>query len=93
MTEELFSEPEVMYFHPCVKDKTKVSADVKLKKALNVPKGSAVPNRDKVAKITRDQARAIAKNKVQDMNANDLEAATNCVLGTARSMGIELVNG
>ncbi|MBA3237271.1 MAG: 50S ribosomal protein L11 [Parachlamydiaceae bacterium] len=63
-----------------------------LKKALTIPKGSAVPNRDKVAKITRSQARTIAQNKMQDMNADELEAATNCVLGTARSMGIELVN-
>ena len=62
-----------------------------LKKALGVEKGSAVPNRDKVAKITRDQARKIAEQKIEDMNANDLDAATNIVLGTARSMGIELV--
>jgi len=62
-----------------------------LKKAVGIEKGSAVPNRDKVAKITRAQARKIAEEKVQDMNANDLEAATNIVLGTARSMGIELV--
>lgn len=63
-----------------------------LKKALTIAKGSAVPNRDKVGKITRSQARKIAQDKLQDMNANDLEAATECVLGTARSMGIDLVN-
>jgi len=62
-----------------------------LKAALGIEKGSAVPNRDKVAKITRNQAREIAKNKMQDMNAGDLEAAANVVLGTARSMGIELI--
>lgn len=62
-----------------------------LKKALSIEKGSAVPNRDKVARITRAQARKIAEQKIEDMNANDLEAATNIVLGTARSMGIELV--
>lgn len=62
-----------------------------LKKATGIEKGSAVPNRDKVAKITRKQAREIAEKKVQDMNAGSLEAATNIVLGTARSMGIELV--
>lgn len=62
-----------------------------LKKAVGIEKGSAVPNRDKVAKITRSQARKIAEEKIQDMNANDLEAATNIVLGTARSMGIELI--
>ena len=63
-----------------------------LKKAMGIEKGSAVPNRDKVAKIKRSQAREIARAKMQDMNANDLEQATNIVLGTARSMGIELIN-
>jgi large subunit ribosomal protein L11 len=62
-----------------------------LKKATGVAKGSAVPNRDKVGKVTRSQARKIAEEKMQDMNANDLEAAANIVLGTARSMGLELV--
>jgi len=62
-----------------------------LKKTLGIEKGSAVPNRDKVAKITRKQARSIAEQKIEDMNANDLDAATEIVLGTARSMGIELV--
>lgn len=62
-----------------------------LKKAVAIEKGSGVPNRDKVAKITRSQARKVAQEKMQDMNAADLEAATNIVLGTARSMGIELV--
>lgn len=61
-----------------------------LKKAAGIEKGSAVPNRDKVAKITRKQAREIAEKKMQDMNAASLEAATEIVLGTARSMGIEL---
>lgn len=63
-----------------------------LKKAVGITKGSAVPNRDKVAKITRSQARKVAEEKMQDMNAADLEMATNIVLGTARSMGIELIN-
>jgi large subunit ribosomal protein L11 len=63
-----------------------------LKKSTGAAKGSAVPNRDKVAKITRSQARKIAEEKMQDMNAADLEMATNIVLGTARSMGIELIN-
>lgn len=62
-----------------------------LKKELGLAKGSAVPNRDKVAKITRSQAKKVAQEKMQDMNAGDLEAAANVVLGTARSMGIELV--
>ncbi len=61
-----------------------------LKKLLGLDKGSAVPNRDKVAKITREQAEKIAQDKMQDLNARDLDAAVNIVLGTARSMGIEL---
>lgn len=61
-----------------------------IKKAAGVEKGSAVPNRDKVGKITRKQARKIAEDKMQDMNARDIEAAEKVVLGTARSMGIEL---
>lgn len=63
-----------------------------LKKSVGIQKGSAIPNRDKVAKITRSQARKVAEEKMQDMNAADLEMATNIVLGTARSMGIELIN-
>lgn len=62
-----------------------------IKKSCGVEKGSAVPNRDKVGKITRRQAIEIAKKKLQDMNAYDEEAAANIVLGTARSMGIDLV--
>jgi large subunit ribosomal protein L11 len=62
-----------------------------LKKATGVEKGSAVPNRDKVGKVTRKQALKIAEEKMQDMNARDLEAAANSILGTARSMGLELV--
>lgn len=62
-----------------------------IKKELGVAKGSAVPNRDKVGKINRSQARKIATNKLQDMNTDDVEMGTNIVLGTARSMGIELI--
>lgn len=62
-----------------------------LKKACGIPKGSSVPNRDKVAKIKRSQARKIAEEKIQDMNAVDIEMATNIVLGTARSMGIDVI--
>jgi len=61
-----------------------------LKKALGLAKGSAVPNRDKVGKITREQAQKIAEDKMQDLNARDVDAAINIVLGTARSMGIDL---
>lgn len=64
-----------------------------LKKKTGIAKGSGVPHSQKVAKITRSQAREVAQEKMQDMNANDLEMATNTVLGTARSMGIELISG
>jgi large subunit ribosomal protein L11 len=63
-----------------------------LKKKTGIAKGSGVPHSQKVAKITRAQAREVAQEKIQDMNATDLEMATNIVLGTARSMGIELVS-
>lgn len=62
-----------------------------IKKAAGVEKGSAVPNRDKVGKITRSQARKIAEDKMQDMNAGSLEAATRIVEGAARSMGVTVV--
>lgn len=62
-----------------------------LKKAAGITKGSGIPNRNKVGKITRDQARVIALEKIQDMNATDVEMATNIVAGTARSMGIEVI--
>jgi large subunit ribosomal protein L11 len=61
-----------------------------LKKACKIQKGSGVPNRDKVAKITMEQARQIAEKKMADLNARDIEAAVRIVLGTARSMGIDL---
>lgn len=64
---------------------------VLLKKELSLAKGSAVPNRDKVAKITMAQARNVARKKIQDMNARSEDAAIRVVLGTARSMGIDLV--
>lgn len=62
-----------------------------LKKKLGIQKGSAIPNRTKVAKITRQQASEIAQEKVQDMNAADLDDAIEMVLGTARSMGIDYI--
>lgn len=63
-----------------------------LKKAAKIEKGSAVPNRDKVGKITQAQVLEIAKNKMQDMNARDVESAAISICGTARSMGLEVVN-
>jgi large subunit ribosomal protein L11 len=61
-----------------------------IKKALGIEKGSAVPNRDKVGQITRAQVKAIAKQKMQDLNCTDDEAAFKTVAGTARSMGVDL---
>lgn len=60
-----------------------------LKKAAGVEKGSSVPNRDKVGKVTEEQVRKIASEKQADMNAASMEAAMRIVWGTARSMGIE----
>jgi large subunit ribosomal protein L11 len=65
-------------------------AAVLLKKAAGVEKGSGEPNRDKVAKVTRDQVKEIAQVKQKDLNANDIEAAMKIIEGTARSMGIEV---
>jgi large subunit ribosomal protein L11 len=62
-----------------------------IKKAAGVPKGSGVPNRDKVGKLTRDQVREIAQTKMQDLNAFAIEAAIKQVEGAARSMGITIV--
>lgn len=67
-------------------------AAVLLKKAAGVPKGSGVPNRDKVAKVGRDKVREIAELKMPDLNANTVEQGMRMVEGTARSMGIEIVD-
>ncbi|MBV8171642.1 MAG: 50S ribosomal protein L11 [Candidatus Eremiobacteraeota bacterium] len=61
-----------------------------IKKAAGVEKGSGEPNRNKVGKISMDKVREIAKAKMADLNANDIEAAEKIVAGTARSMGIEV---
>ncbi|MCG5217121.1 50S ribosomal protein L11 [Streptosporangium sp. KLBMP 9127] len=61
-----------------------------IKKAAGLDKGSAVPHRDKVGKLTKDQLRQIAETKMQDLNANDIEAAEKTIAGTARSMGITI---
>jgi len=65
-------------------------ASVLLKKAAKIAKGAGDPKRDKVAKLTMDQITEIAKLKMVDLNANDLDAACNIIMGTARSMGIEV---
>lgn len=63
-----------------------------LKKALNIEKGSGVPQRDKVATIKRSEVRKIAEQKIQDTNAATIEACMEMVAGTARSMGIVVEN-
>mgnify|MGYP001451858996 FL=1 len=62
-----------------------------IKKAANVEKGSKDPLRDKVAKLSMDQIEEIARTKMEDLNANSLEAACRIIAGTARSMGIDVV--
>lgn len=66
-------------------------AAVLLKKAAGLEKGSPEPNRTKVGQVTREQCREIARTKLPDLNATDIEAATNMIAGTARSMGLEVV--
>ena len=66
-------------------------AAVLLKKAAGVDKGSAVPNRDKVGQVTRKQVREIAELKMKDLNAIDLEGAMRQIEGTARNMGLTIV--
>ena len=66
-------------------------ASVLLKKAAKIAKGAADPKRDRVGKVTRQQVEDIAKLKMVDLNANDLDAACRIISGTARSMGIEVV--
>jgi large subunit ribosomal protein L11 len=61
-----------------------------LKKAASIAKGSGMPNREKVGKVTRAQLEEIVKTKEQDLNARDMDAAVQMIAGTARSMGIEV---
>ena len=65
---------------------------VLIKKALGLKSGSGKPNKDKVAKITKDQVKAIAEQKMEDLNAVSVEAAMSMVAGTARSMGVVVVD-
>lgn len=64
-----------------------------IKKALNIPKGSGVPNKEKVGKLTKAQLRDIAEKKMPDLNAITIEAAMKIIEGTARNMGVEIANG
>jgi large subunit ribosomal protein L11 len=70
--------------------KTPPAADL-IRKAIGIDKGSPEPHRNKVGKITQAQLREIAQTKLGDLNANDVEAATKIIAGTARSMGVEVV--
>ena len=63
-----------------------------LKKAAGIAKGSGAPNKDKVGKVSRKQVEDIARLKLPDLNANDLEAARKIIEGTARNMGLEIVS-
>ena len=67
-------------------------AAVLIKKAIGIETASGVPNKQKVGKITREQIRQIATTKMPDLNAADIDAAMSMIAGTARSMGIEVVD-
>lgn len=67
-------------------------AAVLIKKACGIESGSGVPNKTKVAKITREQVKQIAETKMPDLNAANIETAISMIAGTARSMGIEVVD-
>ena len=67
-------------------------AAVLLKEAAKIAKGSGIPDKEKVGSITREDLRAIAERKLPDLNANTIEAAERVVAGTARSMGIDIVD-
>jgi large subunit ribosomal protein L11 len=68
-------------------------ASTLLKMAAKVPKGSGVPNKDKIGSVTHKQVREIAESKMKDLNAADVDQAMTMIAGTARSMGIEVVPG
>ncbi len=65
---------------------------VLIKKAIKIEKGSGKPNKEKVAKITKEQVKQIAEQKMEDLNAASVEAAMSMVEGTARSMGITVID-
>ncbi|HIN52087.1 MAG TPA: 50S ribosomal protein L11, partial [Gemmatimonadetes bacterium] len=65
-------------------------ASVLILRAIGLPKGSGEPNREKVGKISRAQLEEIATTKMEDLNANDMDAAVQMIAGTARSMGVEV---
>jgi len=63
-----------------------------IKKMTGATKGAVTPGREKIAKLTMAQVEEIAKNKIEDLNTKDLEAAKRSVMGTAKSMGVEIIN-
>ena len=67
-------------------------AAILIKNATKLKKGSGVPNKDKVGKITKEQVQKIAEQKMPDLNAASIESAMSMIAGTARSMGIEVVD-
>ena len=67
-------------------------AAVLIKKACNIQSGSGVPNKTKVSKITREQVKQIAEHKMPDLNAANIDTAMSMIAGTARSMGVEVVD-
>jgi large subunit ribosomal protein L11 len=67
-------------------------ASILLKKAAKIEKGSGEPNKNKVGKVSMKQVREIAQQKLPDLNTTDIEAATRSVAGTARSMGLDVVD-
>jgi large subunit ribosomal protein L11 len=67
-------------------------ASILVKKAAGLEKGSKIPHKDKVGKITEAQVRQIAETKLQDTNAGSVEALMRSVRGTARSMGVEIID-
>lgn len=67
-------------------------AAVLIKKAIGIDKASGEPNKNKVGKITREQCKQIAETKMRDLNAANIDTATSMIAGTARSMGIEVVD-
>jgi large subunit ribosomal protein L11 len=69
--------------------KTPVSTHL-IKKALKLDKGSSVPNKEKVGKLTKQQVEEIAKEKMKDLNTDDLQQAVKIIKGTAKSMGVEI---
>jgi large subunit ribosomal protein L11 len=67
-------------------------AAVLIKKEIGLEKGSAVPHKDKVGKISKAQVKKIAEMKMPDLNANDVDAAMKIIAGSARSMGVEVTD-